>query len=157
MGILARDHSWPKGPHADVSETEATIARKTFATADASGAVGRMFHFAVIRLDDPTQRVIGTVGINSLVPAPAVGYGIHPEFWGKGYATEMVAAVIDAWWKLERNEDVLALRKEKLFAVCNTENIGSARVLQKVGFSIYDELFTGGDNVSLFELEMPNR
>lgn len=69
-----------------MSETEAVIAQKTFTTADASGAVGRMFHVVVIRLDDPAGRVIGIVGINALVPAPFVGYGIHPEFWGKGYA-----------------------------------------------------------------------
>lgn len=79
-----------------MSETEAIIARKTFTAADASGAVGQMFHFVVTRSDDPAGRVIGTVGINALVPALSVGYGIHPEFWGKGYATEMLAAVTDA-------------------------------------------------------------
>jgi RimJ/RimL family protein N-acetyltransferase len=152
--------SWPRVPHKDISESEALIIKKTFTTPDASGAVGRTFFFAIVRSDDPSQRVIGGAGINSLSPAPSVGYNIHPEFWGKGYATEAVAGIIDAWWKLDRigfEGSVQDLEKEKLFAACNRANTGSMKVLQRTGFSIYHEQPIEGDVVALFELESPTR
>ncbi|KAJ5597785.1 hypothetical protein N7537_007869 [Penicillium hordei] len=154
------DWLWPKVPHKDISESVAIITKKTFTTPDASGAVGRKFFFAIIRSEDSTQRVIGAIGINALSPAPSVGYNIHPDFWGKGYATEAVASIIDAWWKLDRmvlDGIVLELKKEKLFAACNRANIGSVRVLQKTGFSIYHEQSIEGDMVEHFELEKPTK
>ncbi|KAJ5138669.1 Acyl-CoA N-acyltransferase [Penicillium bovifimosum] len=148
---------WPKEPHKHISESEAIIARKTFTTPDASGAVGRQFFFTVTRIDDPSQKVIGFAGINSLVPAPSVGYNFHPDFWGKGYATEAVAGIVDAWWKLGRVHSKEVVLKEKLFACCNMANIGSVKVLQKVGFTIYREQPAEGDVVALFELEVPTK
>lgn len=133
--------------------------KKTFQTADASGAVGRQFTFAMIRANDPDQKVIGAVGINALIPAPSIGYGTHPDLWGKGYVSEAVAGVVDAWWKLERRDagqsTALATQKEKLFAACNMANVGSVRVLQKNGFERLREFFLEGDVVALFGLEMP--
>ncbi|KAF4768416.1 hypothetical protein HAV15_002938 [Penicillium sp. str.  len=154
------DWLWPKVPHKDISESEAVITRKTFTTPDASGAVGRKFFFTIIRSEDPTQRVIGAMGINALSPAPSVGYNIHPDFWGKGYATEAVAGIIDAWWKLDRmvlDGTASELEKEKLFAACNRANIGSVNVLQKNGFSIYREQSIEDDVVAHFELEKPTK
>ncbi|KAJ5374953.1 Acyl-CoA N-acyltransferase [Penicillium concentricum] len=152
------DWLWPKVPHKDISESEAVITKKTFTTPDASGAVGRKFFFAIIRSEDPSQRVIGGAGINALSPAPSVGYNIHPDFWGKGYATEAVAGIIDAWWKLDRMgfEGIVPdLEKEKLYAACNRANVGSMKVLQRTGFGIYHEESIEGDVVALFELENP--
>ncbi|KAJ5169504.1 Acyl-CoA N-acyltransferase [Penicillium coprophilum] len=154
------DWLWPKVPHKDISESEAIITKKTFTTPDASGAVGRRFFFAIIRSEDPLQKVIGAAGINALTPAPSVGYNIHPDFWGMGYATEAVAGIIDAWWKLDRmgfEGTVLELKKEKLFAACNRANIGSVKVLQRTGFAIYHEESIEGDVVALFELDNPTR
>ncbi|KAF9250144.1 hypothetical protein DTO027I6_348 [Penicillium roqueforti] len=121
--------------------------------------LGRFF-FAIIRSEDSSQTVIGGAGINALSPAPSVGYNIHPDFWGKGYATEAVAGIVDAWWKLDRIDFDGAgsdLKKEKLFAACNRANVGSVKVLQRTGFSIYREQSIEGDVVALFELEKPNR
>lgn len=122
--------------------------KKRFETPDASGNLGRQFIFAVIRADDPAHKVVGAVGINALDPAPSIGYGLHPEIWGSGYASEAVAAVVDAWWKLPRVElgeseaepgATGSAETEKLFAACDTHNIGSLRVLQKCGFMVYEE------------------
>lgn len=77
-----------------------------------------------------------------------------------GYATEAVAGIIDAWWKLDRmgfEGTVLELKKEKLFAACNRANIGSVKVLQRTGFAIYHEESIEGDVVALFELDNPTR
>lgn len=120
--------------------------------------MGRQFSFAVVQLDDPTLKVIGMVGINALVPAPSIGYGIHPEFWGKGFVSEAVAGVVDAWWKLERTDlkqqsGEVALESEKLYAACNKANAGSMKVLLKNGFEIYEEIPLMGDTVALFSLQ----
>ncbi|KAJ5086594.1 Acyl-CoA N-acyltransferase [Penicillium alfredii] len=151
------DWLWPKIPHKDIKETEAVIASKTFQTLDASGALGRKFIFAIIPANDPNQRVIGAAGINALVPGPSIGYGIHPEFWGYGYATEAVQALVDAWWKLPRElpEQSRAAETEKLYSACNKANAGSTKVLLKTGFKIYEEISVEDDVVALFEQERP--
>lgn len=152
---------WPKIPHSNIQETEANIRDKIFKTPDASGALGRQFTFAMISATDPTQKVIGAVGINCLVPSPSVGYGIHPDFWGKGYTSEAVAAVVDAWWKLARKEPgpkmELNVGTEKLFAASNKANVGSVRVLQRNGFEMISEAPLEGDTIALFALERPGR
>ncbi|KAJ5183692.1 hypothetical protein N7492_001308 [Penicillium capsulatum] len=137
----------PSIPHKDVRETEAHILKKQFTTPDASGNLGRQFTYAVIRADDPTHKVVGTVGINALIPAPSIGYGLHPDLWGSGYASEAVAAVVGAWWKLPRVESVSA-EPEKLFAACDKRNLRSMRVLQKCGFVIYEEKVLDGDTMA---------
>lgn len=144
--------------HKDISESEAIITKKTFTTPDALGALGRQFFFAIIRSDDPSQKIIGGAGVNALAPAPSVGYVMHPDFWGKGFTSEAVAGVVDAWWKLERvDPTVSALTKEKLFAACNKQNLGSMKVLQRAGFDIYHEQPVEDDVVVLFKLEIPAR
>ncbi|KAJ5920721.1 hypothetical protein N7454_009254 [Penicillium verhagenii] len=148
-------------PHKTIQETEAMIIAKSFQTPDASGALGRRFTFAITQPDDPSRKVIGAVGINSLVPVPSIGYSIHPDFWGKGFVSEAVAGVVDAWWDLERKDAgvrVLGgaqLEMEKLFAACNKANVGSVKVLLKNGFEIYEEKCLMGDTVALFSQRSP--
>lgn len=45
----------------------------------------------------PRNRVIGAVGA---VRGPEVGYMLHPDFWGQGYATEALAAFIPMFWTI---------------------------------------------------------
>ncbi|KAJ5935386.1 hypothetical protein N7466_004933 [Penicillium verhagenii] len=148
-------------PHKTVQETEALIIGKSFQTPDASGALGRRFTFAITQLDDASRKVIGAVGINSLVPVPSIGYSIHPDFWGKGFVSEAVAGVVDAWWDLERKDACVRvlggaqLEKEKLFAACSKANVGSVKVLLKNGFEIYEEKCLMGDTVALFSQRSP--
>ncbi len=54
------------------------------------------------------------------------GYWLLPEFWGKGYATEALQAVIHYWF----NEKQL----HRLEAFVETENPESANVLKKCSF-----------------------
>lgn len=109
-------------------------------------------------MNDPLQRVIGAAGVNSLAPAPSIGYTLHPDFWGNGYATEAVTAIVDQWCKLPRRNPQgleLALPKERLFAACNKVNVGSVKVLQRSGFVMYDELALEEEVAALFEFEIP--
>lgn len=78
---------------------------------------------------------------------PALGYMLRREFWGRGYATEFLAAFLDAWWALPR-VSVPELRVERstvdavggrgggsarecIVAVTLDANSGSQRVLDK--------------------------
>ena len=145
--------SGSKPPHKDVQETRDEIAAKIFKTPDASGALSRQFAFAIMLADDPTQKVVGALGVNTLSPSPSIGYVTHPDIWGKGYTTEAVGALVDAWWKLPRKDNEPT---EKLFAGCSKANVGSLKVLLKNGFKIYKELSLNGEIAALFELEKPS-
>ena len=133
------------------------MAGKKFTTPDGLGALHRRFQFVIIRTDDPTQRIIGTVGINGLTPAPSIGYGIHPKFWGMGYSTEAAHGVVQAWWRLPRAKADRQLpnewQQERLYACCNKDNIGSCKVLEKIGFCVYNEELLEGDQVLFWHLE----
>ena len=152
--------SWPKVPESDIQQTQQWIEGKIFKNADGSGALNRKFQFVMVRADDPAQRIIGTVGINSLTPAPSIGYGLHPEFWGKGYSSEAAQGVINAWWQLPRVKPDCHLngaggdgKKEMLYACCNSENVGSMNVLEKNGFQLYDKVPLEGDLVAYWRRE----
>jgi ribosomal-protein-alanine N-acetyltransferase len=68
----------------------------------------------------------GSIRIASVDQGDAsVGYVIHPAHWGKGYATETVRALLDFGF------DVLDLYR--ISASGDPENIGSIRVMEKVG------------------------
>ena len=92
------------------------------------------------RLEDPRKRAvlgivikdsgefIGGVGLTRLsadASEAEVGYSLHPDHWGRGYATEAARAMIGLGfgeWRLHR-----------VIARCDPENIGSARVMEKCG------------------------
>ncbi len=56
-----------------------------------------------------------------------IGYWIAPAFWGKGFGTEIMVAAIE-WIKSSG-------AVKTLFAQTATENKGSRRILEKVGFT----------------------
>ncbi|KAH1488309.1 hypothetical protein KXV44_001859 [Aspergillus fumigatus] len=144
------DWLWPRVADTTVEETKAHMMKKVFKDPDAAGAVGRLFFFVIIPKNEP-DRIIGSLGVNSLSPAPSVGYAMHPSYWGRGYASEALRGVIDAWWKLPRVDGLG--HEEKLFAAVNIANKGSVKVLQRNGFKIYKEVVLEGDTVACMELE----
>ena len=72
--------------------------------------------------EDQFVGVIGTEGILGL------GYWFAQSVWGKGYATEAAIALVNAHFSNPKADD---LRSGYI-----TENIGSARVQEKLGFKI---------------------
>ncbi|MEK6480566.1 GNAT family N-acetyltransferase [Catalinimonas sp. 4WD22] len=64
-----------------------------------------------------------------------IGYGMLPEFWGKGYASEILSTLV------EYAKVVLHLRE--LIAVVDPDNIASQKVLAKQAFSFLE---TGTEN-----------
>jgi [ribosomal protein S5]-alanine N-acetyltransferase len=56
-----------------------------------------------------------------------IAYIINPDYWSSGYATE-AANILIAFGFTE-------LKLHRLFATCDPRNIGSSRVLEKVGMT----------------------
>ncbi|NNM58754.1 MAG: GNAT family N-acetyltransferase [Legionellales bacterium] len=69
-----------------------------------------------------------------------IAYRLHKDYWGKGYATELVRALIE--WGFEH------LPVKKLIAAIHPENIASKRVLEKV-----DMLYIGKKHYRNIEVD----
>ncbi len=85
------------------------------------------------------------LALNDVNPEIEVGYWLLPEFWGKGYATE----VTKAWvvWAFDH------LSLDKIVAVTQPDHVRSQRVLEKSGFSCLGESTYRGVNVLRFEVQ----
>ncbi|KAI1758663.1 acyl-CoA N-acyltransferase [Hypoxylon sp. FL1150] len=95
-----------------------------------------------------TGELIGEGGVytmeSSLCGWPEIDYKFKKEFWGRGYATEFLAAMLEAWWKLPRSATGLRVSSsslpegseacEQISAVTEMDNTASQRVLEKLGF-----------------------
>lgn len=68
---------------------------------------------------------IGFAGFLHAEEAPNLIYGIHPDFWGRGYAIEAARAVL--------NYGLKTLGLLKVNADVDEPNTASVRVLQKLG------------------------
>jgi RimJ/RimL family protein N-acetyltransferase len=95
-------------------------AERFIASANAEGSANFL-----IALADAT--LIGVCGIaTGEGPSPELGYWLGPAYWGHGFATEAVRAVIDyAFADLEH---------ESIQAGARVTNPASRRVLEKCGF-----------------------
>jgi RimJ/RimL family protein N-acetyltransferase len=91
----------------------------------------------ISRTDD---RLLGSTGLRFQAPHEAVtGYVLAKDAWGKGYATEALAAVIDV---------AARIGVTRLFALCHPDHRPSRRVLEKCGFM--------RDETSTRQVEFPN-
>lgn len=107
-------------PHRDIKETEEFLA----------GCLGRWasgeeLTWGLTQKDD--DRVIGMIACRIHGHAADIGYVLARRYWRRGYVTEAVRAVVD--W-VASVESVF-----RVWAVCDTANAASARVLEKVGMS----------------------
>lgn len=89
-------------------------------------------------LEKTTGTFIGSFAIIPLegTPDTQIGYALLKEYWGKGYATEIVQV------GLKYVFDILKL--PIIFAVTRIENVSSQKVLLKNGF-VFDKEFKEGD------------
>ena len=78
--------------------------------------------------DETIGEVIGWAGIGPWEPDPSeveLFYGISKEYWGEGFASEAAQAVMQYAFG--------TIGLKRLVAVANPENVGSVRVLEKIG------------------------
>jgi [ribosomal protein S5]-alanine N-acetyltransferase len=73
----------------------------------------------------PDDRPIGTIGYWVEDHAAGFGYLLNQKYWGRGYATEAARTVVN--WAISLPEVY------RVWATCDTENLASARVLEKCG------------------------
>jgi [ribosomal protein S5]-alanine N-acetyltransferase len=74
------------------------------------------------------DRAIGAVSTRVAQHTADVGYLLDSRQWGKGYATEAARAIVE--WAFS----VPVIRR--VWATCDTQNIASARVLEKAGLQL---------------------
>lgn len=78
----------------------------------------------------PSDVLVGDVGIRRLADSETeaeLGYELHPDLWGHGYATEAASAMLDFAFG--------ELRLARVSSWCVAENERSARVLLRLGFT----------------------
>ncbi len=56
-----------------------------------------------------------------------IGYAVHPDHWGQGLGTEIARLLLDLGFG--------RFGLHRVFATCDPRNVGSGRVLQKVGMT----------------------
>jgi RimJ/RimL family protein N-acetyltransferase len=85
--------------------------------------VGKAYHWAIERLED--KQVIGMVIARIVGEKWELGFVLARAYWGKGYMTEAVRGLVA--WALKQKEIY------RVWAVCDTDNVASARVMEKAG------------------------
>lgn len=76
-----------------------------------------------------TNKVIGTCGLHNIHKKhyrAEIGYDLHPKFWQQGYMTETIIAIQKYGFK--------KLKLHRIEALVFSSNIGSKKLLHKVGF-----------------------
>ena len=107
-------------PNKNIQETEQFIS-----TCEELWQAGKDFAYAVTLKENET--LIGMFALHPMHLKIEVGYALARPYWGKGYMTEILRAVID--WALAQ-PDIFRVQ-----AFCDVDNLGSARVMEKAGMA----------------------
>jgi RimJ/RimL family protein N-acetyltransferase len=86
---------------------------------------GEAITWAITRRGDDT--LIGMIELRPQGFKADVGYVLARPFWGQGLMAEALRAVVDFAFTLPG--------MYRVWAVCDVENVGSARVMEKAGLS----------------------
>jgi RimJ/RimL family protein N-acetyltransferase len=104
-------------PHETVEDTRAFLTRTLRAWDE-----GAAYTWAITLRDSGT--LVGMIDVRLECHAN-LGYVLARPYWNRGYMTEAVRAVVE--WALAQEE------VSRVWAVCDVENVASARVLEKAG------------------------
>lgn len=105
-----------------------------------------------LMIDKKTNIAIGTCSLHDRegIVGMDVGYALLPEHEGKGYATEGAAFMVQLAFS--------KYQQEQISAITTDMNVGSCRVLERLGF-IYRSFIRiphGDENLKLYVLEKKN-
>jgi ribosomal-protein-alanine N-acetyltransferase len=87
----------------------------------------KAIRFSIIEMK--SNEIIGSCGFNSLDfenEKAEIGYDIARAFWGRGYASEAISALLDYAFS--------TLKLNRIEAKVEPENVNSVKVLQKLNF-----------------------
>ncbi len=87
------------------------------------GQSGHRFPYVIIRKED--DQFLGMLELRLDGFKADFGYVLAKAYWGKGYTAEAVQPLVD--WALAQ-KDIF-----RVWAICDVENLASARVMEKVG------------------------
>ena len=95
-----------------------------------------------------TDEFVGRIGVVYDAPDELMaGYVMHKKFWGKGYASEAMKAILP--W-------VFAHTKfKKIIAICEPENKASIHVMEKIGMHYVRTASKHGITCVQYEIERP--
>jgi RimJ/RimL family protein N-acetyltransferase len=113
---VCRYVSWPR--HRSRADAESFLRY-----AISAGETGHERIWVIAERD--TSAVAGTIGLRVQGHRMELGYALARRCWGKGFATEAAEAVVA--WALAQAEVL------RVWAVCDVDNVASARVLEKIG------------------------
>ena len=88
----------------------------------------RITNYTFTILDKQSGKFIGLFGLNlgrDIYKSGEVWYKLHPDFWGKGFATESLNCVLNFCFN--------DLKLHRVEAGCAVDNIASYKVMEKVG------------------------
>ncbi|HZS43607.1 MAG TPA: GNAT family N-acetyltransferase [Blastocatellia bacterium] len=105
-------------PHKSIDETRDFMRRCINSWVD-----GSAYPWIIIRKAD--NQLLGMIELRINGYIADFGYVLAREYWRNGYTSEASKAVVD--WALGQPEIY------RVWAICNVENTGSARVMEKVG------------------------
>lgn len=101
--------------------------------------------FAVI--DRDAGQILGYCGLAipdflpEVMPSVEIGYRIHPAYWNRGLVTEAATAALAFAF------EVVGL--ERVVAIYEPDNVGSGRVMEKIGMRFWKDTTLPGDGMAL--------
>ncbi|WP_299156711.1 GNAT family N-acetyltransferase [uncultured Tenacibaculum sp.] len=86
--------------------------------------------------------------LNGITEFIDIGHRLLPKFWRKGYATESAIACLEFGFK-QMNYNII-------YGAAETDNIGSNKILQKIGLKYVNDFKFEGNDAKWYELKKTN-
>lgn len=97
-----------------------------------------------------TKEFIGLAGLISqtidAVEEVELAYRLHPNYWGKGYATEAASSIAEHAFK--------TMQIDHLVSIIDPKNVSSEKVAQRVGMQVWKAAVFHGYEVNIFKLNL---
>jgi RimJ/RimL family protein N-acetyltransferase len=77
-----------------------------------------------------------------------IGYRLIPKYWQKGYGLESAIACLDYGFK--------TMNYNIIYGAAQTKNIGSNKILQKIGLQFINEFKEDNEQVNWYQLKKDN-
>jgi ribosomal-protein-alanine N-acetyltransferase len=120
--IVCRFQPW--GPNTE-DQSEAFVNQIIVDTSEINRT---RFVFAIV--EKSTEKMIGAGEFNIRCftnKNGEIGYIVHPDYWGKGIATDVAKLLVNFGFK--------EFQLHRIYATCDPRNIGSSKVLAKIGMT----------------------
>lgn len=109
----------PWNTHKTIEESKNLVKLRCDSYANRTGAVWGIYH-------KKDSKIIGSAGFITLDKAYSkgeMGYTLSSKYWGNGYATEVINALIEFGFN--------KLHLHRIEGICHVDNIASTRVMEK--------------------------